>query len=57
MLTKIEFEELKNFNNEPCISIYAPMELTGDYDKNRICVRVEGCITLTMPRINCCAGL
>lgn len=36
MISKIEFEKIKSFNHNPSVSLYVPMELTGNYDKNRI---------------------
>ena len=36
MLSKSEFDIIKSFQQNPCVSMYVPMELTGDYDKNRI---------------------
>jgi len=36
MIKKKTLNKLQEFTNQPCVSIYAPMEVAGDYEKNRL---------------------
>ena len=36
MINKKYFDKLKSYTNAPCVSIYVPTLVTGDYEKNRI---------------------